>query len=385
MKRKAFTPVTALVLMSLILSACGSSKSSVPLVKESSGSGYYDDEIAASYGAPEEARAYSEDSYEEYDSDDVSAEISTAGNTLLTDDPGASSEISAQEETTDTSRKLIKTVNLSVETEQFDELLTNVNKKIERLGGYVESSYVGGRSYGSTANRTASITARIPAAKLDEFTDSVTEESNVLSQNDSTEDVTLNYVDMKAKVESLKTERDRLNDLLAQADSLEVILALEERLAEVRYEIESYESRLRVMDNQVTYSTVYLDIEEVGRYTPTPTNEQTLGQRMGEAFVSSFETMGKFLQDLAVAVVTVLPFLLLIAVFAGGILLIIYAVNRSRKNKHSGSAKKGSKNAGENGRPNGKNFDPMTGKPVKDESGKTADKTSSEKTDDTAK
>ncbi|MCR5733209.1 MAG: DUF4349 domain-containing protein [Lachnospiraceae bacterium] len=375
--KKRFLPVISLILLSLMVAACGSSKSS------DAGSGNYK-EAPRAYAddydyAPEMAMATEDyEAYEDYDTSDVY----TQGSAVITDDPGAQAEITGSDTpVTDTSRKLIKTVNLSIETEEFDELIENINTKVERLGGYIESSYVGGRSYGSTQTRSASITARIPAIKLDEFTTSVTENSNVLSKNDSTEDVTLNYVDMQAKVESLKTERERLNELLAQADDLEVILALEERLAEVRYEIESYESRLRVMDNQVTYSTVYLDIEEVTKYTPTVTHERTLGERMGEAFADSLEAMSELLKDLAVWLVGALPFLLLIAIIAGIILLIVMAASRGKKKKGLKPLKKGAGSGKTFVAKPGQNFDPMTGKPIEN---KDKD-TTAENTSDTDK
>ena len=63
-------------------------------------------------------------------------------------------------------------------------------------------------------------------------------------------------------------EQERLLSLLEQAETMEEIIALESRLTEVRYQLESMESQLRTMDNQVSYSTVYLSIEEVEHFTP---------------------------------------------------------------------------------------------------------------------
>ena len=107
------------------------------------------------------------------------------------------------------------------------------------------------------------MTVRIPAQQLDAFLSSVSEVSNVISRNDSVSDVTLQYVDMESHKKALTAEQDRLLELLEQAESVEDIITIESRLSDVRYQIESMESQLRTLQNQVSYSTVYLDIQEV--------------------------------------------------------------------------------------------------------------------------
>ena len=96
--------------------------------------------------------------------------------------------------------------------------------------------------------------------------------------SESTEDVTLAYTDMQSHVAALRTEQETLLSMLGQAQSMEDILAIQTQLTQVRYEIESYESQLRVYDNQVDYSTVYLDIREVARETSAEGN--SFGERV---------------------------------------------------------------------------------------------------------
>ena len=125
----------------------------------------------------------------------------------------------------DTSRKLIKNVNMEVETEEFDVLMVTIAEKTENFGGYVESSYTyNGSNYYGNSSRNASLTLRIPAEKLPAFLSAVAECSNVISKNESVTDVTLQYVDMKSHKEALETEQARLIELLEQAESVEDII-----------------------------------------------------------------------------------------------------------------------------------------------------------------
>ena len=56
-------------------------------------------------------------------------------------------------------------------------------------------------------------------------------------------------------------------ELLSTAENMEDLLSIESKLSDIRYEIESYESQLRLLDNQIDYSTVHVEIFEVERMT----------------------------------------------------------------------------------------------------------------------
>lgn len=236
-------------------------------------------------------------------------------------------------------RKLIKNVNLNVETEAFEDLLRTVTEKTESLGGYVESSntYNGSYYYGNST-RNASLTLRIPAEHLDDFLSAVAENSNVISRDENVTDVTLQYVDMKSHKEALVTEQERLLELLERAESVEDIITIESRLSDVRYQIESMESQLRTMDNQVSYSTVYLYIDEVARLTPV--KEQTAIQKIRTGLAESLYNVGNGIKNFVIGFIIRIPYL---AVWAVSILIIVLAIKlllRSRRKRKASKQEK---------------------------------------------
>lgn len=217
-------------------------------------------------------------------------------------------------------RKLIKNVDLSVETKEYDKLLVNLENEINAIGGYMESfnSYNGG--YYDKSGRNADIVARIPASKLDAFVNKVGEEANITNRSESVEDVTLRYVDMAAHKKMLQEEQERLLELLETAGSLEDIIVIESRLSEVRYQIESMESQLRTMDNQVDYSTVRIGINEVKELTPVV--EKSTWDRISEGFSKSLKDIGKGFVEFFIGFIIYLPYIILMIAFA----LIVLAV-----------------------------------------------------------
>lgn len=234
----------------------------------------------------------------------------------------------AAESVQDQSRKLIKNVDMSVETEEFDLLLKNVERKVEELGGYVEQSNVYNGSYTSNyRSRSANITARIPAQNLDLFITDVAEQSNVIRKNESVEDVTLQYVDLESHKKALLAEQESLLSMLEQAETIEDIIAINEQLTDVRYRIESMESQLRTYDNKINYSTVYLDVEEVEQYEPYV--PKSTSERISEGFVKNLRRVGNGIANFFIELIIALPIIVTAAVVVGIFALILYALIRA--------------------------------------------------------
>ena len=233
-------------------------------------------------------------------------------------------------------RKWIITVNMSAETEDLDALMEALNGKISGLGGYVEDqdSY-NGSMYSSRRYRSASLTVRIPAERVDEFTEEMSGIANVVSTNLSREDITLSYVATESRVKALQTEEARLLELMEQAETMADLLEIESRLTDVRYELENRASQLRLYDNQVDYATIYLSIDEVQEYTPV--EEPTVWERISGGFVSSVKGVGNGLLDLLVWVLAKSPYLVILGGVTVGVVILI------KKRKARKAAKKAAK------------------------------------------
>ena len=322
-KRKVLIAALMLMTASLLQMGCGGSSSGFD-AKES---------------APAEA-VMEESAYQ-------SSSIATGGTQLMGEpaeeeqvlEEAAEGEGSNTVDEEKTERKLIKTVNLTVETEDYDQLITELEKEIEALGGYIEYKDAYHGDYNSRQNtyrnRHANITARIPAKKLEEFTGAVGEIGNITYESESVEDVTLQYVDLKSHKEMLITEQKRLLELLETAETMEDIIAIESRLSEVRYQIESMESQLRTFDNQVDYSTVHIEVEEVEHYTPQP--EKSTWDRIKTGFSENVYRVTSGIKNFAIEFVIAIPVLLVWAIV---IVIAIVAGRFIIKKKRERAAKK---------------------------------------------
>lgn len=308
--RRIWALVTAMVLLAAIsLSACGSKSYNTAAMAETMA-----------------AAAYVMDA-EEGQTD--AAFLGENLNTLKAESGSGLSPSSDIGSPADTGRKLIRDVNMSVEARDFDGVLSQITDKVRELGGYVESSDVSGisvNSYGGSQQRYADIRARIPADRLDRFVETVESAGNVTSKQEQVTDVTLQYSDVQSRKKSMEIEQERLWALLEKAESLDAVVALEARLSEIRYELESYTSQLRLYDNQVDYSTVSINMREVKDLTPTAPD--SIGTRIQKGFNRSLNNLGEAGTDLIVWIASNSPILLVLAVIIAAVVLFVRGLSR---------------------------------------------------------
>lgn len=244
-------------------------------------------------------------------------------------------------------RKLIRNVSMNLETREFDALTKSISDAVTFFGGYMEQADVSGNSLywsGERSSRYSNITARIPENKLDAFLTEVSRQGNVTYKNESVQDVTLQYTDITSRKKTLQMEQERLWELLEKAESVDAVIALEARLSEVRYQLESIESQLRTLDNQIVYSTVYLSIQEV--QVLTSTDPDTIPVRIQKGLSRSFNTLKISSVDFLVWFISSLPILAVFAVLVF-IAVIIFKkpLKRRKTRKQKGMDKTEATNA----------------------------------------
>ncbi|MDC7292205.1 DUF4349 domain-containing protein [Butyrivibrio sp. DSM 10294] len=264
------------------------------------------------YEAPAGAAIYEEAADEAY-MDDQS--YNTSGSQAET----------VNESAAKTNRKLITTININAETEDFDKARNLVENKITELGGYIENSSV------YNEDRSANYTIRIPADNADKLIETLEGNNNVTSKSVSVEDVTLQYADTESRKKALKTEEERLLKIMESAETVEDLIAVESRLAEVRYELESIESQLRTYDNKIDYTTVYLYLEEVEKFTPV--EKESAGHRMADGFVESIISIRDGLVEFCIWFVIHIPQILLFAIFVAAVVIIVRVLDKKSKKK----------------------------------------------------
>ena len=295
MKKRTLAIISALLSLLLLLSlcACGTQKNAPAAESyrgESGYSGYngfaaFDTE-AAEYDAAPMAAAKST--------------VSGAGGASGEDMPELDPE------------KIIYSGDATLETEHFEETVEAVRKLIADCGGFIESSSLSGSNYYSARLRTASFTLRVPSAKFTEIMSSFSGLGNVPYSHTYTENISARYYDTAARLTAYETQEQRLLQMMEQAETVSDLVTIEDRLTELRYQIESLQSTLNRWDRQVSYSSISLDIKEVREYTPEA--QQSFGEQLARSLRQGWTNTVEFFKAALLWLLEALPVLVLLAV-----------------------------------------------------------------------
>ena len=204
--------------------------------------------------------------------------------------------------------KIIRHASLRFQVKDFNQSLKRIQNNLKPYGAYLASS----QSNRQDNHLETTLLIRVPGQHLDPLLDKLVQESiNLEFRNISSEDVTTEFVDIRARLKAKKAVEVRLLDLLGKAKTIPDILQVEQELKKIQEEIEAQQGRLNYIATQAAYSTVTLTIYE-----------NTVGTPGGNQFLVRVANALKFGWELCltltVGLLYIWPLLLLLpAIFLG--------------------------------------------------------------------
>jgi hypothetical protein len=164
--------------------------------------------------------------------------------------------------------KLIRTADLRFQVNNLEKSSEVIDRLVKENGAYISTANMS--STNNESNNTVSI--RVPNAEFDMLLKSICKESVYMERkNVSTEDVTEEYIDIEARLKTKKEVEARYIDILkTRAKTVEDVLKAEEQIRVIREEIEAREGRLNYLKNQVSYSTIVVQVYQQIEYHENP-------------------------------------------------------------------------------------------------------------------
>lgn len=232
-------------------------------------------------------------------------------------DPGVGSP--AQDPSIGPDRAVVRTATVRVELPDPAGSAGDVRAAVTAAGGYVADER-------STSSRS-SLTVKVPAAQLDAFVTRVAGLGTVTDRSSTARDVTDQLVDTDARVAAQRASVDRVRALLAQANSISEVVAIESELTRRLADLDSLERRLAGLKASTEMATV--EVALVGAGAP-PAADQGTG--FGDGLGVGWDWLRGLGTGIAAAVGFMLPLLPVVAVVA----LVVWGVRRivrSRRNR----------------------------------------------------
>ncbi len=244
--------------------------------------------------------------------------------------------------------KIIYTADVSLETREFDKAVGALEAMVSELGGYIESSNVSGNTYynddGTTRimNRYAYYTVAVPAQSFEQALNIAGEIGNVTNKSRNAQNITSQYSDTEARLESLDVQEERILSMMKEAEDIESLIALEARLSDISYEKDSYARQLKNYDRQVAYSTLYFTVREVEVFTPTAGVTRTFGEKVSDAIRDGWQNFTRALENFFLWFLEALPTILLWAVI---IFVVLLFVRKGKARRQARRAKRAEEKA----------------------------------------
>lgn len=232
-------------------------------------------------------------------------------------------------------RKIIYNSFYRIDTEEYEKSISALDTLCEKYGAYYERVEKYGQRTEYTS-RWAEFVVRIPKNNYKAFISETGNVGTVTRSSEENRDVTEQYFDTEARLESAKIREERLLQILSKSEKLDDVLMLERELADVRYEIENYSGTLRKYDSLVSYSTATVTISEVKKVAPPVTEKTGLSQKLSSALQSGFDAFYGGLTVVLMGIVFCLPGLLFVVlpVVIAVIIIAVVVVRKIKKKKN---------------------------------------------------
>jgi len=155
----------------------------------------------------------------------------------------------------DWDKKIIKTADLELQLDDYKKFNSSIHSSLKQYGAYVASEKQIENDY--RIENTLAI--KVPVAQFDDLINSFTGEGiKVMEKNISSEDVTGEVVDTKARLQARIAVREKYIELLKQAKNMDDILQVQNEINDIQENIEAANGRIEYLQHASAYSTINL-------------------------------------------------------------------------------------------------------------------------------
>lgn len=231
-------------------------------------------------------------------------------------------------------RKVILHGNVVVDVEDIKESEDAIRQHLKGINGFIDNASFHTDSRGETM--TIHMTIRLPQIFFDQTMLFLKEDlGKLVSKNQDSGDVTMQYVDMEARLNNLTRQETRYTEILEKAETVEEILQIERELVRIRGDIESLTAQFNHLKDRVDFSTITITLRQTILATPGVTAAGFDGawERAMTALTVSLNLLINTAAGFFVFFFAALPFT--IALLA--VLLLAYTILKKRRQKEDGS------------------------------------------------
>jgi hypothetical protein len=214
-------------------------------------------------------------------------------------------------------RSIVRTARLGLAVADLPGVSATVRETAASVGGYVSSEH--------TVDTSAMFTLRVPSSRLDEVMGRLAGAGTVTERYGQAQDVTGQMVDVQSRLATQQAGVARVRALLARATTVGEVVSVESELTSREADLESLQRRLASVGGRIELSTLTVSLVPAPAAAPRPADS---GFATGLA--AGWRVFLAAGAGALTALGAVLPFLTLVAVVLGTVVLGRRALRRHR-------------------------------------------------------
>ena len=230
--------------------------------------------------------------------------------------------------------------NISLEVLNADDALARVTSIVEGAGGYISSSSRSGQG----ENLYLSATLRVPAAEFNAVMTSLRSEGEVLYEDIGSYEVTMQVLDLEARLENLRASETAFLALLDRAQTVADVVAVQSELSRIQGDIESFEAQLSAVKDQVEMASINVSLSLPVSPVDVASGDFDLGYEIGSA-IANLINVGRAVIVAAINIVVIGAPIALIGALFGSVIGQALRAIASRAKRSLGVASKGARRA----------------------------------------
>jgi TolA-binding protein len=164
-------------------------------------------------------------------------------------------------------------LTLTVKSGTFDSSLAAVRGLVEGEQGFIAGTDAQANPESNDQIRSGVISFMVPAGNFDATIDALNNLGKVQSEHITGQDVSSQYVDLRARLANEEAQRDAMLALLAQAHNINDIITVQNQLGQITQQIEQLKGQIQYLDHNTTFSTIAVTIVEAGAPVQTTTGD----------------------------------------------------------------------------------------------------------------
>jgi len=199
---------------------------------------------------------------------------------------------------------LMRSASRTIESAEYDATIRQITDIVKEYGRFERQEL---NEPNRDAMRSAYMLVRVPSADMDDFLKELEVAGRIVARSESNEDISGRYTDTQTRLTSLQAQVTRLNEMLGDAQTVEDMILIDDKVRDLLSEIDSMQRILGGWDDQVKYARITLFVNEVTERELVETETQPLEERVRQNFWDSVEWLELFLKDALVVLARFAP------------------------------------------------------------------------------